>query len=276
MSMTVEPEPDVRPEARWRRRPRNLGALGAALSLMVVATAVVALHRPSPVTPRPPVVHHDPAPTTTVPPPPPSPVPAMTTIATVTGAVPYFGAPNGWPAGTIPIGSWWGLTKELPVIDQAPGWLEVRLPQRPNGLTGWIPSSSATLSQTTYGILIDVTTRRLQLYQQGHVVLDFPAGVGTTTDPTPLGQYYVMEITPPQGPGYGPFMLDTNAHSDAILSWEGTGDAFTAIHGPISAGADAEIGTVGAAISHGCVRLHDADLAQLDVVPAGAPVVITA
>ena len=152
----------------------------------------------------------------------------------------------------------------------------MRLPERPNGSTGWIPSTTATLSQTTFGILIDVTTRRLQLYQAGHVVLDFPAGVGTTTDPTPLGQFYVMDVTAPEGPGYGPFMLDTNAHSEAILNWEGSGDAFTAIHGPISAGADAQIGTAGAAISHGCVRLHDADLAQLNQVPPGAPVVITA
>ena len=95
------------------------------------------------------------------------------------------------------------------------------------------------------------------------------------TDPTPLGQFYVMDVAAPEGPGYGPFMLDTNAHSEAILNWEGTGDAFTAVHGPITAGADAAIGTTGAAISHGCIRLHDADLAQLATVPPGAPVVIT-
>jgi len=241
--------------------------------VLVAATAVVALRRPDRPVPSPPPARPVVSTTTTAVPPPP--VPAVTTIATVTGAVPYFGAPNGWPAGTIPIGSWWGLTKQLPVVDQRAGWLEVRLPQRPNGLTGWIPSSAATLSQTTYGILINVTTRRLQLYQDGKVQLDFPAGVGTTNDPTPLGHFYVMEVAAPEGPGYGPFMLDTNAHSEAILNWEGTGDAFTAIHGPISSGADAEIGSVGAAISHGCVRLHDADLAQLNRVPAGAPVVIT-
>jgi lipoprotein-anchoring transpeptidase ErfK/SrfK len=241
--------------------------------VVVATTAVVALRRPDPPVPPVPLARLAATTTTTTAPPPP--VPAVTTIATVTGAVAYFGAPDGWPAGTIPIGSWWGLTKQLPVVDQKPGWLEVRLPQRPNGLTGWIPTSAATLSQTTYGILINVTTRRLQLYQDGRVVLDFPAGVGTTNDPTPLGHFYVMEVAAPEGPGYGPFMLDTNAHSEAILNWEGTGDAFTAIHGPISSGADAEIGALGAAISHGCVRLHDADLAQLNMVPAGAPVVIT-
>jgi len=68
----------------------------------------------------------------------------------------------------------------------------------------------------------------------------------------------------------------TSAHSDAITDWENSGDAIIAIHGPITAGADALIGTTGAAVSNGCVRLHDADLAQLSGIPAGTPVDIVA
>ena len=62
----------------------------------------------------------------------------------------------------------------------------------------------------------------------------------------------------------------TSAHSNTISDWEESGDAITAIHGPL--GADAAIGTTGARVSHGCVRLHDADLIQLRDVPAGTPV----
>lgn len=61
----------------------------------------------------------------------------------------------------------------------------------------------------------------------------------------------------------------TSAHSNTISDWEESGDAITAIHGPL--GADAAIGTTGARVSHGCVRLHDADLIQLRDVPAGTP-----
>ena len=75
-------------------------------------------------------------------------------------------------------------------------------------------------------------------------------------------------------PGWGPFLVATNAHSETISSWQGSGDAFTAIHGPL--GADAAIGTEGAEISHGCVRLHVEDLARLAPVPPGAPVAIVA
>ena len=255
------------------RRGVRVGVVGAAVVALAVGVGVVVLDQGSPARPDP-VVAATRAVPVTVPAPPPPPVPARTTIAVVTGPVPYSAAPDGAPVGTIPVGSWWGDTKSLPVIAEAPGWLEVRLPQRPNGLTGWIPSGRALLTSTTYGVLIDVTSHRLRLYQEGVPVLDVPAGTGTADDPTPLGHFYVMDVAPSEGPGWGPFIVDTNAHSEAIVSWEGSGDAFTAIHGPL--GADAAIGTAGGAISHGCVRLHDADLAQLSPLPPGAPVVIVA
>ena len=247
-------------------------ALGAASAVVLMGSSDVRLVAPTVA----------PAPIATVLPPsepsaPPqirSPIAAETTIAEVTGPVPYSTAPDGPAVGTLPMGSWWAATKHLPVIGVAPGWLQVRLPQRPNGLTGWIAADQARLSTTTLGIVIDVTTHRLQVYDGGRLTLDFPAGVGTPDDPTPLGDFYVMERDPSRGPGWGPFLLATNAHSEAISSWEGSGDAFTAIHGPL--GADQAIGTTGGEISHGCVRLHSADLAQLEPVPAGAPVVIIA
>jgi len=176
----------------------------------------------------------------------PAPVATQTTIAQVRGPVAYSAEPDGPPVGTLPTGSWWSTTKFLPVIAQAPGWLEV----------------------------INVVTHRLQVYDGGRLTLDFPAGVGTPDDPTPLGDFYVMEFGASRGPGWGPFLLATNAHSEAISSWEGSGDAFTAIHGPL--GADAAIGDTGGEISHGCVRLHSADLAQLQPIPPGTPIVITA
>lgn len=200
------------------------------------------------------------------------PVPARTVIAEVTGPVPYFDAPYGSRLGELPMGGWWTETKYLPVIQQARGWLHVRLPERPNGSTGWIRSRDASLSDTSYGILIDTARRRVQLFENGRMTVDAPAGVGTEDDPTPLGDFYVMDVASPPGPGWGPFVIDTNAHSESIESWQGSGDAFTAIHGPL--GADALIGTEGAAISHGCVRLHEEDLERFSVVPPGAPVVV--
>lgn len=90
------------------------------------------------------------------------------------------------------------------------------------------------------------------------------------------GHCFMTMGVPPPDPGYGPFVLVTSAHSDSITDWDGSGDAIIAIHGPIDSVADAEIGSTGAEISHGCVRLHDADLSKLSMIPAGTPIDIVA
>ena len=53
----------------------------------------------------------------------------------------------------------------------------------------------------------------------------------------------------------------TSARSSTISDWNDSGDARIAAHGPF--GSDAQVGTTGAAVSQGCVRLHRADLASL-------------
>jgi lipoprotein-anchoring transpeptidase ErfK/SrfK len=135
-----------------------------------------------------------------------------------------------------------------------------------------VPQKDVTLSATTYRIVVNLSTEHLTVYNLGQPVLDFPAGIGAPDDPTVTGQYFVTMRVPPPDPGYGPFVLVTSAHSDAITDWEQSGDAIIAIHGPITTYDDSLIGTTGAAISHGCIRLHDADLSQLDVIPDGTPV----
>jgi lipoprotein-anchoring transpeptidase ErfK/SrfK len=209
---------------------------------------------------------------TPAPSPPSSLVPANTLVATTKGAISGFASPGALtPSMTVP-GTWYGYPSELPVVTKEPGWLEVRLAQRPNGSTAWVRESDATLTNTTYAIVIDLATMHLVVYDAGTQIFDFPAGIGTPDDPTPTGEYFMAMQSPPPGPGYGPFMLVTSDHSDSITDWEGLGDAIIAIHGPIDSYDDTLIGNTGAAISHGCIRLHDADLAQLGMIPAGTPI----
>ncbi len=169
-------------------------------------------------------------------------------------------------------GSFYGYPSILPVIATQPGWLEVRLAQRPNGSTTWVQQSDVTLGDTPYFISISLTTMHLTVYQDGNQILDFPAGIGAPDDPTPPGDYFVFAKVPPPNAAYGPFVLATSDHSDTIVDWENSGDAIIGIHGPITSYDDSLIGSTGAAISHGCVRLHDGDLAQLAMIPPGTPV----
>lgn len=160
----------------------------------------------------------------------------------------------------------------LPVVATQPGWVKVRLAQRPNGSQAWVRASDVTLSSTRYLIVINVATMRLELFSGGRQVLSAPAGIGTVADPTPTGHYFVAFTEPPPqpNPGYGPFILVTSAHSPNIADWEGSGDAVIGIHGPL--GDDSLIGTTGARVSHGCVRLHIPALLGLRVVPPGTPI----
>lgn len=196
---------------------------------------------------------------------------ASTLVATLASSVPKYDGPGGARTGTVP-GSWFGAPSALPVIAQDNGYLEVRLAQRPNGSTAWIAASGATLSATPYRIVVDLADTHLMLYREGRLVLDTPAGVGTAQDPTPTGDFFVALYAAPPSASWGPFIMVTSGHSDAISDWEKSGDAIVAIHGPL--GADAAIGTTGARVSHGCVRLHDAALVELRQVPVGSPVQI--
>ena len=198
-------------------------------------------------------------------------VPPSTEVAATNSAIPGYPAP-GQPSNMTVPGSWYGYPSLLPVVAIQPDWLEVRLAQRPNGSTTWVQASDVTLSTTPYAIVIDLSTEHLTVYQSGLEIYDFPAGIGTPDDPTPTGSYFMTMKVPPPSPAYGAFVLATSDHSDSITDWENSGDAIIGIHGPITTYDDSLIGTTGAAISHGCVRLHDADLALLTTIPAGTPI----
>ncbi|MBL7501825.1 L,D-transpeptidase [Frankia sp. CNm7] len=199
--------------------------------------------------------------------------PDLTVIAQLSHDVPRFSEPDeGARVGVVP-GRWRGGAAALPVIDSRPGWLRVRLAQRPNFSTAWIRATDARLVTSAYRIEVDVTAMRLRLYERDRLTLDAPAGVGVPDNPTPAGEFFLALFAAPPGPGYGDFILVTSAHSETITDWDSSGDAIVGIHGPL--GAEEEIGTTGARVSHGCVRLHLADLARLRAVPAGSPVTIT-
>ena len=202
-------------------------------------------------------------------------VPPVTQLATpVGGEATVYDAPDGAPVGTA--GSWYGFPMTMPIVAEQGDWYEIRLPERPNGKTGWVRAADVTLSESTYRIVIRLGERRLIVYQDGFEAFRMPAGLGKASTPTPPGSFFVAINNQPGPHGYGPVVLDTSGHSEAIESFQGLGDAIISIHGPISASSDAQIGTDGTYISNGCVRLHEADQLKLAVIPIGTPVDIVA
>jgi lipoprotein-anchoring transpeptidase ErfK/SrfK len=200
--------------------------------------------------------------------------PGVTLVATLLGPAPRYSSPGKRAAGTVPA-TWHDRPSVLPVIATRPGWVRVRLAQRPDGSTAWLSAGDVTIGSTPYRIVIDLATTRLTLFDHDRRVFTAPAGVGALDDPTPTGEFFVAfeEQSPHLNPGYGPFILVTSAHSRSISDWEGSGDAVIGIHGPLGEGS--EIGTTGARISHGCIRLQVPALKRLGQVPPGTPIEIT-
>jgi hypothetical protein len=170
-----------------------------------------------------------------------------------------------------------GEQTTLPVIGHSTGpagarWLHVMLPGRPDGSTGWIAQDGTRELMTGWRIRVDLTARRLRVYHDGRPVRTFQAVIGKPSTPTPTGQFFVEEtVQMPVGHPGGPFALALSARSNVLQKFEG-GPGQIAIHGRDDLG-----GALGAAESHGCIRLATASIGWLAArIDPGTPVKIYA
>lgn len=148
-------------------------------------------------------------------------------------------------------------------------WYLVQLPLRPNGRIGWVAAWRVKLASVTTRIDVNLSERRLRLSVSGHVQLTTRAGIGAPDTPTPVGRFYVNQIlipSVPDGP-FGPAAFGVSAFSPTLAHWPQGGPI--AIHGTN------DPGSIGAAVSHGCIRISDAAARVLHrLVLAGTPVFI--
>lgn len=164
------------------------------------------------------------------------------------------------------------------VVQRQGRWLEVQVPVRPNGTTGWIHDSAVEVATTTVSIQVSLAERRLRVVDRGALLLDVPVGIGRPSTPTPTGHFTVTDVVPSGNPsgGYGPVALALDGYSEALDrfgsddgSGTDSGVPVLAIHGtnrPAS---------VGQARSNGCPRLANDEMLRLAALaPAGTPVQI--
>jgi lipoprotein-anchoring transpeptidase ErfK/SrfK len=223
--------------------------------------------------------------TTTVPPTTTTTIPAyMSFIATVKPTVTNVGVfaspdqpepnqtfPNPWlyDAGNPAT----GVPQTFLVKSQRPdGWVEVLLPVRPNGSTGWVHSADVTLAPNPYRIAVSLGAHTITVTNAESVIYTGPVAVGAPDTPTPTGNYYLYVLlqAPDPGGAYGPFAYGLSSHSDALETFAG-GDAEIGIHGNDDASA------LGQSVSHGCIRMDNAAISDLATkLPLGTPVDVTA
>lgn len=157
----------------------------------------------------------------------------------------------------------------LVVADQG-DWLQVLLPVRPNGSTGWIRRGDVAVKTTTYRVKVELNAHRITVWNGDQVVDQEPVGVGRANAPTPGGQYYITELLQPPNPAgaYGPYAFGLSGFSDVYKSFNG-GNGVIGLHGTN------EPGGLGRDVSHGCIRISNEGITKLaKMLPLGTPVEI--
>ena len=148
-------------------------------------------------------------------------------------------------------------------------WLHIRLPQRPNGRTGWVMRGElGKLKAVRTMLRVNRATRRATLYRAGRRIWSSPVGVGTPATPTPRGTFWVRSRLRnlAGNSAYGPYAFGTGAYS-TLSDWPGGG--VIGIHGTN------QPGLIPGAPSHGCIRVPNAAISRLwPRLPIGTPVLI--
>lgn len=160
--------------------------------------------------------------------------------------------------------------REQRVVQGGASWIEVSLPERPNGVTGWVPAAALGPLHVARGRLaISRSQFRATLYDQaGRAEWSAPVGVGGPSLRTPAGHFYVREKLRAIGsPIYGPYAIGTSAYAPKLSEWPGGG---VGVHGTN------EPQLIPGDPSHGCVRLRNPDITRLwHLIAIGTPIDIT-
>jgi len=150
---------------------------------------------------------------------------------------------------------------------EARTWLQVRIPMRPNGRTGWVEAWALGPEHLVKTRLV-VDRRHLSaaLYRSGRRIWRSPIGIGKRHTPTPGGRFWIRERIKPEDPSgsYGPWAFGTSAYS-SLSDWPGGG--VIGIHGTN------QPGLIPGRPSHGCIRVPNRAIRRLArLMPIGTPV----
>jgi hypothetical protein len=151
---------------------------------------------------------------------------------------------------------------------QGRAWVKIRIPGRPNGREGWmLRELLGPFQQTRWQLVVNLSTHRMTVFYDGRLRRVFPVGVGKPSTPTPAGHFWIRErfrLTSRSNP-YWPYALGTSDYS-TLSEWPGGG--VIGIHGDFG-----QPQLIPGAPSHGCVRMHDADIGWLAPhITLGTPV----
>ncbi|MEJ3652318.1 L,D-transpeptidase [Actinomycetes bacterium KLBMP 9759] len=155
----------------------------------------------------------------------------------------------------------------LPVIGQQPDWVQVLLPSKPNGSTGWIRAADTEHVITHFVIKVHLKSMKMELTEKGKSVGTWSIGIGKPDTPTPPGRTFVLGQFKDPKQSFSPVIIPLGTHSPTLDTYGG-GPGTVGIHGWPN---DDVLGT---ASSDGCIRIPADALAKLTEVPLGTLVMI--
>jgi hypothetical protein len=154
--------------------------------------------------------------------------------------------------------------------DEERVWLQIRVPGRPNGRTGWVREEQlSTMKAVETHLTIDRRTLTATLRKRGKKIWRSRIGIGAPGTVTPKGTFWVRERLRNLGgnPVYGPWAFGTSAYSETLTDWPGGG--VVGIHGTN------QPELIPGRPSHGCVRVPNAKIVRLaKLMPVGTPITI--
>jgi L,D-transpeptidase catalytic domain len=154
--------------------------------------------------------------------------------------------------------------------DEERAWLQIRIPGRPNGRTGWVREEQlSNLKVAETHLTIDRRTLTATLRKRGKKIWRSRVGVGAPGTVTPKGRFWIRERLRNLGGSavYGPWAFGTSAYSATLTDWPGGG--VVGIHGTN------QPELIPGRPSHGCVRVPNAKIVRLaKLMPIGTPLTI--
>jgi lipoprotein-anchoring transpeptidase ErfK/SrfK len=148
-------------------------------------------------------------------------------------------------------------------------WVQVRVPSRPDDAQGWVPRSVlGGYRPVGTRLVVDRRSLTATLWRGERRIFRARVGVGTASTPTPSGDFYVRnELHKYSSPFYGPVAFGTSARSATLTDWPAGG--FVGIHGTNRPD------LIPGRISHGCIRMSNADILRLArLMPVGTPLTV--
>lgn len=161
-----------------------------------------------------------------------------------------FDSPEGAEVATLPATTPFGTPTVVHVVDRAPGWVQVLVPVRPNDLRGWVRAADVRLEGVDAEIHIDLDDRTLRLTEDGEPAGEWTVAIGRTDRPTPVGTFFITDKLATGDPDsvWGSHAFGVSAYSDVLTDFIG-GIGQIGIHGTN------DPGSIGIAVSSGCIRL---------------------